>query len=199
MVYLSCSFTNLFKVHPVACIHSFVVTIQHTSQTFCIFFLVLAITDLIRSGRQVILSSHMYPDLSSTVGIPPILFVYFNNMSNPTPWNFGKILEGSALILGVSAQFLCVQNFSEELQSCLRTYSCFPCEISWGFCSNIIGFLRSCLWFIVVRMDVIVRCHSCGDFSWSLFSLLKGDPNVLEELLFNCKWCPGKFSSWLLV
>ena len=89
------------------------------------FCLALASTYLLRVDIRGRLSSHIYPSVSITVRIPAIGFLGFYRVRNPTPWTFGKILEGSALPVRVSARFLCVRCFQRGCKFVLRPTGAF--------------------------------------------------------------------------
>ena len=99
-------FADLLKVHLRPFTHAFVCTGRIIPRMACIIFLALSSVSLLGVVRQGVLSYHKVPVLVRTVGIFLfcILF-YFYKVHDPTPWTLGEILDGSAPILGVSAQF----------------------------------------------------------------------------------------------
>ena len=80
-----------------------------------IFCIVLDRVNLCGVGSRGGLSSLMDTDVSSVFVILPIVFVFFYKVHNPTPWNFGKIIKGFAVILMVFDRF-CASNIWEGSQ-----------------------------------------------------------------------------------
>ena len=199
MIDLSDYFTNLLKVHPGPWPHVFAITGLRVSWTVCIFCLALSRVALLGYISQGSFSYHMYYFVSRMVRILPIGFAYFYKVSNTTPWTLGKIIEGSALLLRVSNQFFCIRIIHRRLQSCQRTWWCFPHELSGSISLDFLGGLWSYLRVAVTHLTTLPLRRSCEAHSQSLFSLRKGAMNVLEELIWNCEQHPGNFSPCLLV
>ena len=123
--------------------------------------------------------------------------IYFYKLRDPTPWNFGENIEGSALLLKVSIWLFCPKylvgdpNLFEELDGTFI--------LPWYI--NPIPILPEVSALVARRLFLWPWCSWCsimGFFS-SIGSFMKCNPNVLEGRLRNSERCVGKSSTWLLV
>ena len=157
-----------------------------------IFGSALSSVALLGVGRRGGFSSHIFPDVSITVGYPPSfgLFIFARCVYNTL--EFRKSLEDSSTFLRVPLLIFDVQRFTEEALKSPANFWPFPSELACLYrpISSVPpillpGFRSSNRWSGGVSE---VSCLSLSyQISW-------GVSKVLIRTDLSRKWCPSKYS-----
>ena len=196
MIYLSCYFINLSKVHPGTFNCAFVISGRRVAWTVCI----IRSCAFQRGPSQGwlarrLLPPYVLPALLHGWQLPISGIFLFCGVRRPTPWPLGKLSRGPFCSLGFPFWFSMFDvseeslNFSADLMTVSTWYGLsVPSDPLGGICSYlwISVFIRSFLAVVFWYSHPLVPC-------------VKGDPKLSEVLICNCDWCPRKYSPCLLV
>ena len=182
MIYLGHYFTKPSKFYPVPCIHAFFITVQRVYWTLFIFCLTFSSMAILKVGRQGSSSSHRIYNLPLVCLESSHWVFLFYKVHSSTPWPFGTIIKGYYLIWRVSTRFWFVRRFRKDSIVSKQTSWQFLHELSWGFCSNILGFILFCCRVSVVHLTAISLRLSCGSHYRSLCYLIKVVSSRLSSL-----------------
>ena len=137
-------------------------TVEELFRRSVIFDLTIASAALLGVGRRGGLSSHIYPAVSSTVGICPVFWLFSFTRCIVQHLGLSEKSQGICSFLGGSTSACCVQHFLEEAPKLLEN----PMSLSVQYVlspSYLLGVLRSCIW-VDSHLTALLWWSFCGLF-----------------------------------